>query len=160
MYCVECGAQIPNDDVFCCECGSPVNNQTPKPASNHNEVQQIQAHPGISNTTKSEAKSVKVQGSIVGLISGGMVGIGCLVPIGIALCFTGIGAIIGIPIVIVGLIFPIIKFLTGMATIEGNCPWCQNSVICTSADRQLGGVTCPACKKRIVIKDKTLIKIE
>jgi DNA-directed RNA polymerase subunit RPC12/RpoP len=159
MFCVKCGTQVPDGGVFCCKCGSPVNDQLPEPATSHNEVKQIQAPGEISETTKTEAKSVKVQGGIFGLISGAVFGIGCLVPVGIVLCITGIGAIIGIPIVIVGLIFPIIQFLNGMATIKGNCPWCQTSVTCTSADRQQGGVTCPACKKRIVIKDKTLIKI-
>ncbi len=40
--------------------------------------------------------------------------------VGSLICFTGIGAIIGIPIIIAGIIFPFLNI--GNSTLVGNCP--------------------------------------
>ena len=82
---------------------------------------------------------------------------GCLIFLGILLCITGIGIIIGYPLIIVGLIVPFFGPLKGLGALQGECPWCRTQVTSHIA---LQEVTCPACKKRIVIKDKRFIKVE
>jgi DNA-directed RNA polymerase subunit RPC12/RpoP len=114
----------------------------------------------VAQATKStEVKSAKGQGALSGLFVGMGCSVVCII-VGLSLCFTGIGAIVGIPLIIVGLCGPILGLFAGMKLVKGECPWCQTMVTCTGASQKKGGITCPACKKRIVIKGKNLIKIE
>jgi len=69
--------------------------------------------------------------------------------IGTLLCLTGIGAILGIPIIIAGFIFPFTKS-GNSPTLKGKCPYCGYDVY---ASKNAPGVTCKACKQRIIIKD-------
>ncbi|MEK7775316.1 MAG: hypothetical protein AAB305_05480 [Candidatus Zixiibacteriota bacterium] len=106
----------------------------------------------IKNYT--EAKSAKGMG-----VAGCLGGTGCcvwIIAIGFLLCFTGIGMLIGIPLIIAGLLMLILAPLVAFGTLKGKCPWCATEVYSTSPE----GFNCSACKKRIVIKDKKFFKIE
>jgi len=52
---------------------------------------------------------------------------------------------------------PFLAPLMGLGALKGECPWCGTQVTSPMASQ---GVDCPACKKRIVIKDKRFIKVE
>jgi len=104
-----------------------------------------------------EAKRVKGQGVLVGILAGVLGGIGCLMPLGFLICSIGL-LIIGVPFIFVGLLLPIIlPFIMGSQALQGKCPWCETQVTCYIASL---GIKCPACKKRIVIRDKQFIKID
>ena len=64
--------------------------------------------------------------------------------IGLLLCFTGIGAIIGIPLMIVALKGP------KKGGYVGACPHCGPRAAVSQIH---AGANCPACKGRIVVKD-------
>ena len=107
-----------------------------------------------SSTT--QARSAKGQGALAGCIAGWGVS-GCLIPLGILLCFTGIGAIVGVPMILGGVMAPLLGPLMGLGALKGRCPWCGTGV--TSGKSALG-FDCPACKKRIVIRGKTFVRID
>lgn len=72
---------------------------------------------------------------------------GLLLVVGIALCFTGIGAIVGAPLIIAALVVEFIgvpKNRRGLY--RGDCPHCAHAVITSTATQFFD---CPACKKRV-----------
>ena len=66
---------------------------------------------------------------------------------GLALCFTGIGIIVGVPMMIFS--FPK-KSTLGLYT--GNCPKCDQPIMATPAPI---GFDCPICKTRIIRNGNT-----
>src|ERR1035438_8397569 len=106
--------------------------------------------------SQTQAVSAKGQGALQGCLAGWGVS-GCLIPLGILLCFTGIGAIVGVPVILAGLLAPVLGPLLGLGALKGRCPWCGTVVTSATAAK---GIDCPACKKRIVIRDKRFIKID
>lgn len=107
-------------------------------------------------TEETEVKSAKVQGTMFGCMGGSMVGF-VLIVVGALLCLTGIGAIVGIPLIVVGFLVPAITSLLGLGALKGVCPWCGGDVVSPTVAL---GVDCPSCKKRIVIRDKKFVAIE
>jgi DNA-directed RNA polymerase subunit RPC12/RpoP len=110
----------------------------------------------MNQINQTETKSAKGSGFSAGCLGGGAAG-GCFIGVGVLLCFTGIGAIVGVPIILMGLLAPFLGSLIGLGSIKGPCPYCGSSV--TSTIGQVG-VDCPACKKRIVIKDKKFFQVD
>jgi DNA-directed RNA polymerase subunit RPC12/RpoP len=82
---------------------------------------------------------------------------GCLIVAGGLLCLTGIGAIIGIPMILGGLLAPFLGPVLRLTHIKGKCPYCETNV---TAQSTALGVTCPACNKRIVIRQKRFYRID
>jgi DNA-directed RNA polymerase subunit RPC12/RpoP len=104
-----------------------------------------------------ETKNDKVNGFFMGIPAGIITAI-IFILVGFLLCLTGIGAIIGVPLIIGGIASPFIgPVAVGLTSIKGKCPYCESEVQASSMDK---GVTCPACKKRIVIRDKKFYKVE
>jgi hypothetical protein len=90
------------------------------------------------------AKNTKIKNApFLGLLSGVGTGI-FMIAIGIVLSLTGIGAIIGIPLILMGLVAPFI----GPLMTKGRCPYCGNFIISSMGSR---GVKCRVCKKRSVV---------
>jgi DNA-directed RNA polymerase subunit RPC12/RpoP len=87
---------------------------------------------------------------------GGLVGGLLLIILGVALCFTGIGAIIGLPLLFFGAVAILSGPLSAFFQIRGACPYCGSEVLALSTKP---GVTCEACKNRIVIRNKQFIKV-
>ena len=79
----------------------------------------------------------------------GWAGFSTALIVGVLLCLTGLGAILGIPIIIAGFIYPFTKSARAPILI-GKCPYCGHEV---HASKLAPGVTCDACKQRIIIKD-------
>ncbi len=88
-----------------------------------------------------------------GCFSGVFAG-GAAIGFGSLLCFTGIGAILGVPLIIVGIIYPFYNM--GNSSLIGNCPYCGHETI---AFRKDPGVTCKACQQRIIIKNGNFYKL-
>lgn len=103
-----------------------------------------------------EAKNARGQGIFGGCLVG-WVAFLVLITGGAVVSFTGIGILVGVPMIIAGLLAPFLGALMGWERLIGDCPWCGSEVRCFATSP---GVDCPACKKRIVIKDKRFIGIE
>lgn len=101
-----------------------------------------------------QTKSAKLEGASYGCLAGSVI-YGFLTFVGILLTLTGVGAIIGIPLIILGIVMFFISPLLGLGAVKGDCPWCGTTVTVMAK-----GEDCPICKKRIVVKDKKFIKIE
>lgn len=67
--------------------------------------------------------------------------------IAIVLCCTGVGAIIGIPMLIVGWKE---QYKRTKDVIQGNCPYCA-TLINVSLESQ--AANCAICQKRIIVRD-------
>lgn len=103
----------------------------------------------------SGTSSAPVSGAVGRAATGGCMGV-VLVIVGVLLCCTVIGAIIGIPLILVGIGSPLIGMGTGLADIIGKCPYCGTEV---RANKLNKGKTCPACKKRFVVRNKQFIPV-
>ena len=104
----------------------------------------------------SRATSDKGKGFLGGVGIGWLVGF-WLILIGVILCFTGIGAILGIPLIIGGILMPILGAAMGLSRIKGACPYCGSTV---GALKKSPGVNCPGCKKRLVIRDGGFLGVD
>jgi len=110
-----------------------------------------------SPIASNEVRSTKVVGFLKGGLEGYVAGWGCMVPLGFILLSTGIGAIIGIPVIFAGILAPFLWAIVGLTRITGKCPYCGYSLNAKSIDK---AVNCETCEKRIIIKDNTFIKLD
>ena len=83
--------------------------------------------------------------------------------IGFVLCLTGIGAIIGIPMILFSLGTIVFGPLLGIVAapkglLKGDCPYCSHPSI--TASNKAPGIDCPACMRRIVIREKRFLKVD
>ena len=79
--------------------------------------------PEFSETTRATG-----EGMGMGCLAGGATS-GCLIVMGGLLCLTGIGAIIGIPLILGGLLAPFLAPLVTMGSLKGPCPYCGTQAI-------------------------------
>ncbi len=96
-----------------------------------------------------EVRSDRGTGMAAGCLSGWVFGV-FLIIAGVALTFTGIGAVIGVPLILIGLVLPFIAPFVGLNAVRGPCPYCGAQVRSSRTD---AGVTCPVCRHRILIRD-------
>lgn len=82
----------------------------------------------------------------------------CLVfiSIGTVLSFTGIGAVIGIPLIFAGIISPFVSKKTDTTMFRVLCPTCGHEVLTLKKP----GITCKACKKRMVLQGDRYVKVD
>ena len=62
---------------------------------------------------------------------------------------------VGVVCMLAGIIAPFYGMAVG--TLRGPCPYCGHEVF-VGADRP--GVNCPACKKRIVVRDRVFVRVD
>ncbi len=74
--------------------------------------------------------------------------------LGALLTATLIGAIIGIPMMLAAVVLPFVAPFMALFMRRQACPHCQHAVF---ASRFLKGVTCRACRTRLVMRGKQLI---
>lgn len=161
MFCRFCGVEIPDESQFCSKCGKAtqvheaeqnyrLRGQMSQLKSEHNSAMQEET----DKSQVTETESAKASGAAVGCM-GGLAGSGCLLVLGGLLSATGIGAIIGVPMILAGLLLPFIGPILGFNSIKGPCPYCGYSVQALPTDP---GLNCPACKQRIVVREKRFFK--
>ena len=88
--------------------------------------------------------------------------VGCFVMIveiviGAILTATGIGAILGIPILLLSPLSPFIGLWYGSKSFTGECPYCRGSVFIFGGSQS---VTCPHCGQQIIVQGQDLYRIE
>ena len=110
----------------------------------------------MDNDKSTETKNVKGEGMVVGCLIGPILAVLFIIA-GSIFCATGIGAIIGIPLILGGIAAPFLAPFIGRSLIKGQCPYCGSDVSILGSSP---GVNCSACKKRIVIRDKKFFRVE
>lgn|SRR5487761_2763797 len=135
--CLKCGEHVASPWNFCPRCGASI------------------AHEVHGQVLPPEHEGAPVQGAFGGIVFG-VLAVPILVIVGTLLCLTGLGAILGIPLIIGAVLSPLLFPLIGLGTIQGKCPWCGTKVSSITTHPQ--GFYCHACSKRIVIDHRTFIR--
>lgn len=131
--CTKCNSHLSSPWHFCPSCGAEV----------PQEPAQI-----------FEAEKAPVKNAFSGLLFGLLILPMCLI-VGIMLCMTGLGAILGIPIIILGILAPLLGPMIGIGEPRGKCPWCGaalDNVINTPA------FDCHVCSGKIEMKNHKFVK--
>src|ERR1035437_2012000 len=134
-HCSKCGAQMEAPWKFCPHCGAASTHETEK------------------KTAPEEAEKAPVQGAFSGLLFG-MLAAPILIIVGTMLCFTGLGAILGITMILAAVFSPLLGPMIGLGALKGKCPWCGVSV---SSIANAKDFDCHECGKRIAIKHREFV---
>ena len=81
-----------------------------------------------------------------------------LIVFGAFLCIFIIGAIVGIPLIIGGVILLIISPFAKYYVVEGKCPHCEKVLQAITLFQK--STKCPDCKKRIIVRDKKFLSVD
>jgi len=137
--CSECAAPLESQWKFCPHCGA---------VSARQSTETTQLKPAHE---KAPAKSA-FSGLLLGFLAAPV-----LIIVGGMICLTGLGVILGIPMVIAGVCAPLIGSLMGLNALRGTCPWCGANVTGVGLfDR----FSCPACGKRIMVRKHAMLRAE
>ncbi len=132
--CPKCGAHLSSPWSFCPACGLKI------------QPQEQPAHP--------ESERAPVKHAFSGLLFGMIVAPMCII-VGVMLCCTGLGAFLGVPVIIAGILAPLIGPLVGIGEPRGKCPWCGaelNDIVNSPAFQ------CHACKGNVLQHDGKFVK--
>ncbi len=131
VQCAKCATQLALAWDFCPHCGLAV----------PHEVQQAGPPP--------EHERSSVPGGFGGLYVG-LIAVPILLIFGGMLCLTGLGAILGIPLIILAIISPLLGPVIGLGEHKGKCPSCGTRVISVTDSQNH---FCPACDKEFALSD-------
>ena len=135
--CVKCAAQMDPRWSYCSRCGAA----NPGPVGHAAEPRKHERSP--------------VRNSFSGLLFGLIIAPVCLI-VGGMLCCTLLGAFLGIPMIILGILAPLLGPILGFSLFKGNCPWCGTKINSVFNHTQV--FPCPKCGKEIAIRNKELEK--
>jgi DNA-directed RNA polymerase subunit RPC12/RpoP len=133
-HCQKCGALLSSPWTFCPACGT-----------------RIQPH---EHLTSPEPERAPAKHAFSGLLFGLIVAPMCII-VGGMLCCTGLGAILGIPVIIAGIFAPLIGPMVGIGEPRGKCPYCGaelNDIVNSPA------FECHACKAKVLLQDNKFVK--
>lgn len=164
--CPFCAELIATTSVFCPHCGSKLN-ASEKQAVGEN---------GSATSNLNEASRAPGVGLAAGA-GASVIGLGCMVPLGILLCCTVIGAIIGIPLILAGLGTPALGPIAAMGALRGQCPYCGKKIVVlplpgkktfTALTGKIMNMDmpvkadahCPICRKGLTINGKQFFKMD
>ncbi len=134
-HCSKCGARQETGWKFCPQCGAA-------------GVVEVQAKAEPEQPEKSSAP-----GAFGGLLFG-MLAVPILVIVGTMLCLTGLGAILGVPMILAAVFAPLVGPVIGMGALKGKCPWCGISVSSVANKKDFN---CHGCGKRIHISHREFV---
>ena len=134
-HCSKCGAHQEAPWKFCPLCGEA-------------SVRAAQQHIEPEKPEKSPAP-----GAFGGLFYG-LIAMPMLIIVGAMLCLTGLGAFVGVPMIIAGVLAPLMGPLIGMGAMKGKCPWCGAAVNSVANTQDFD---CAECGKRIAIKHREFV---
>jgi len=133
-HCLKCGSNLSSPWTFCPTCGA-------------------KAEPHV-HTTPAEAEQAPVKHAFSGLLFGLIVAPMCII-VGGMLCCTGLGAFLGVPVIIAGIFAPLIGPMVGIGEPRGKCPYCGaelNDIVNSPA------FECHACKGKVLLQDSKFVK--
>lgn len=133
--CLKCGEHLEAAWVFCPHCAKPSHRAEPV-LRKHENAPAVGGFSGLL---------FGLIAAPVLIISGGMI------------CLTGLGIFLGIPLIILGILSPLLGPLLGLNAPGGKCPWCSAKIGSVALfDR----FSCPECSKRIVVKKRELLRAD
>ena len=133
-HCLKCGAILLAPWTFCPTCGTRI---------------QPHGHP-----TPTESEKAPVKHAFSGLMFGLIVTPMCLI-VGGMLCCTILGAVLGVPVIVAGILAPLIGPMVGIGEPRGKCPWCGaelNDIVNSPA------FACHACQGKVLLQDSKFVK--
>jgi len=71
------------------------------------------------------------------------------------LCLTGLGAFLGVPMIIAAVFAPLAGSMMGMGEHKGRCPSCKTRMISIPDAK---GHECPVCNKKFTVEDHELVQ--
>ena len=138
--CSKCTARLEASWKFCPQCGAAsVGKVVPETGQTHITHEKAPAKSGLCGLV------LGILAAPVLIIYGGMI------------CLTGLGIVLGLPMIIAGVCAPLVGALVGLNVLRGKCPWCDAKV---SGVGLFDRFSCPACNKLIVMRKRDLIRAE
>ena|SRR5579862_4487836 len=134
--CAKCGTALATPWSFCPQCGL---------AATHKNAT-VKAH--------IDPEKSSVPGAFGGLLFG-VIAAPILIIVGTLLCLTGLGAFLGIPMIIVAVAAPLAGPLIGIGEHKGKCPSCGTRIVSVTDGH---AHCCPACDKEFVLGDSPMAK--
>jgi DNA-directed RNA polymerase subunit RPC12/RpoP len=138
--CSTCGGVLQSPWKFCPFCGTA-------------GVQGIENHENRVKAETEKPEKAPAKGAFAGLLFG-MIAVPILVIVGTMLCLTGLGAILGVPMILAAVLAPLLGPMIGLDALKGKCPSCGTSVSSVANARDFD---CHACGKRIAIKHREFV---
>ena len=138
--CSKCGVKLESPWKFCPYCGIE-------------GAQPIQVHEAQHEAEPAESEKAPARGAFAGLLFG-MLAVPILVIVGTMLCLTGLGAILGIPMILAAVFAPLMGPMIGLGALKGKCPSCGVSV---SSVANAKDFDCHSCGKRIAVKHREFV---
>jgi predicted amidophosphoribosyltransferase len=133
--CSKCKAQLEAPWKFCPHCGAE------------------SAEAIVKQKEPEEHEEAPVQGAFSGLLLG-VLAVPILIIPGALICLTGLGALLGVPMIIAGIAAPLLGPMIGLSTLQGKCPWCGAAVNGREGVRDF---TCLECGKRIAVHHRHFV---
>jgi predicted RNA-binding Zn-ribbon protein involved in translation (DUF1610 family) len=134
--CTKCGMQLTMAWSFCPHCGGAI------------------GHEALVKREHVDADRTSAPGGFGGLMFGLLIA-PVMIIVGTMLCLTGLGAILGIPMILGAVMAPLIGPMLGLGAHKGKCPEC-GMVVTTMADGKT--YDCPACNRRFAVSDHPIAK--
>jgi predicted RNA-binding Zn-ribbon protein involved in translation (DUF1610 family) len=127
---------------FCPHCGAAMAQKAQHHEMQHHEMQYTE--------TPLPHEKTSVKGGFGGLLVGLVVTPVCII-VGTLLCLTGLGAFLGVPMIIAGVVAPLAGSIFCLGEHRGRCPSCGTRVISFT-----DGLShdCPTCNKEFAIASK------
>ena len=134
--CMKCGMNLDAAWAFCPHCATPCQHDAEAVPQRH--------------------EAAPVTGGFSGLLFG-LIAAPVLIISGGMICLTGLGVFLGVPLIILGVLSPLLGPVLGLNQQRGECPWCSAKIGSVALfDR----FSCPACRKRIVVRKEELVRAE
>ncbi|MBN2432584.1 MAG: hypothetical protein JXQ27_14000 [Acidobacteria bacterium] len=169
VYCSNCGRQISDQAPVCLNCQAPnlahqaqgreVHAQIPPPPRPETEARQAmedrppQPEAEVRQSTATRAAGWPGFWDALGWACMFWLILGV---VGALLCLTGIGALLGIPLIFAGHLALLIMPFAGKSARVGACPYCGHQVTMSTTS---SGVTCRACRRRIVMHHHRFFRV-
>ncbi len=134
--CTKCGMSLALPWSFCPHCGLAISHE-------------IQREPAPVEHRKSS-----MPGAFGGLMFG-VIAAPILIIVGTLLCLTGLGALLGVPMILAAILAPLIGPMIGLGEHRVECPSCATRMI-TAADSKLH--YCPTCEKEFAVGEQQAAK--
>ena len=133
--CSQCSLTLESAWSFCPRCGAETPLDTPA-------------------VTARESEKAPVRGAYGGLLLGLLVVPVLMIP-GTLMCLTGLGAFLGVPMIVAAILAPLMGPLFGFGVLKGKCPWCGSTVTSFGSAKTL---YCHACSQRIAITQSRFVQ--
>jgi DNA-directed RNA polymerase subunit RPC12/RpoP len=133
--CLKCSEHLDPAWVFCPHCASAIHHDEP---------------------VQHKHEKAPVAGGFSGLLFG-LIAAPVLIISGGMICLTGLGIFLGVPLIILGVLSPLLGPVLGMNAERGECPWCSAKI---GSLTLFDHFSCPTCSKRIMVRNRELVRAE